>query len=294
MLLSIVTLNYKKPNLTLACIASLFDQFKNKFEDGTIELIIVDNNSADDSVALLREAIKKHSYKNVTLIANKENGGFSKGCNLGASGAKGKYVVFLNNDTISKDTGILAMAEYLEKHAEIGILGGQLRNTDGSRQPSTGKFYTLGNAILFLLGLQKYGLVDKNPNEIRQVDWVKGALFMLRLEVFKSLGGFDENIFMYTEDMEFCYRAKLEGYTVFFYPETSVFHKEQGSANRSFAIIHIYKGLLYFYKKHKSPLEYGIIKMLLQMKAWAAISIGTMTRNAYLVTTYRQAIQSLL
>src|SRR6185369_12887008 len=115
MLLSIITLNYKKPQLTLDCMASLDEQFSKEFEENKIELLVVDNDSGDDSVAVLKDAIKKESYKNMHVIANTENAGFGKGCNRGAKEAKGEYLLFLNNDTLVKDMGILAMTEYLQE-----------------------------------------------------------------------------------------------------------------------------------------------------------------------------------
>jgi GT2 family glycosyltransferase len=289
MLLSVVTLNYKKPQLTISCMKSLYEQLGKEFEKGEIELLIVDNASGDDSVQVLQKEIKP--YKHVSLIISRENGGFGKGCNLGAAGAKGKFILFLNNDTLVKDKGILEMAEYIEGHPEAAILGGQLSNPDGTPQPSAGNFYTPLNVSLLLLGLQRYGVVDKNPKQIAQVDWVKGGLFMIQSEVFKKLKGFDENIFMYTEDMELCYRAKFAGYNTYFYPQVTVYHADQGSSNRSFAIVNIYKNLLYFYKKHRSQKEYFFVKSLLQTKAAVLIGIGKVTGNKYLVETYRQAIR---
>lgn len=289
MLLSIITLNYKKPHLTLACLESLYEQYGEEFEKGIFELIIVDNASGDDSVEKLRNATGNR--KHVKIIANRENSGFSKGCNLGAAHAKGKYYLFLNNDTVVKDRGLLAMAEYMDEHPDAAILGGQLRNNDGSLQPSAGEFYTPLYASALLLGLQNYGIVDKNPQKISAVSWVKGGLFMIQSEVFKKLDGFDENIFMYTEDMELCYRAKLAGYSTYFYPHVTVYHADQGSSNRSFAIVQIYRNLLYFYKKHRSQGEYLFIKSLLQAKAGLLIGIGALTRNEYLVKTYKQALK---
>ena len=96
---------------------------------------------------------------------------------------------------------------------------------------------------------------------------------------------------MYSEDMEFCFRMKEAGYGVAFYPEVKVVHSEHGSGSRSFAIINIYKGFLYFYKKHKSYPEYLLVKLMLVTKAWIAIIIGSLTGNKYLVTTYKQAIK---
>jgi len=289
MLLSIVTLNYKKPQLTIDCLRSVYTQFEKEFESGEIELIIVDNASGDESVQLLKKEISKH--KHVELITNPQNVGFSKGCNVGAASAKGKFILFLNNDTLVRDRGISAMAHYMQEHQEIAILGGQMSNDDGTPQPSTGEFYTPLNAFLFLLGMQKLGISDKSPTKIMEVDWVKGGLFMIQSDVFRNLGGFDEQIFMYTEDMELCYRAKLAGYKTYFYPDISIIHKEQGSSNRTFAIVYIYKNLLYFYKKHRTYQEYLFIKSLLLAKAILLINIGKITGNKYLVTTYKEAIR---
>src|SRR5437868_13208205 len=105
MLLSIVTLNYKKPNLTLACMASLHEHYKKEFEDDKMELIVVDNDSQDDSVEMLKKEIKEKHFENTHLIANSENSGFGKGCNIGALAAKGDSIVFLNNDTEVSDSG---------------------------------------------------------------------------------------------------------------------------------------------------------------------------------------------
>lgn len=96
---------------------------------------------------------------------------------------------------------------------------------------------------------------------------------------------------MYTEDMELCYRVREAGYKVVYFPEMVIQHIGQGSSNREFAIVNIYKGLLYFYKKHKSYPEYLFVKSLLLFKAWFAILVGSLTQNAYLTTTYKKAIQ---
>ena len=291
MQLSIILLNYNKSYLTLVCLESLYAQYHKKFEEGSFEVIVVDNGSQTDELRKLSEGIKMNKYKSIKLVRNNNNLGFSKGCNIGAKSAGGDLYLFLNNDTIVNEKGIVDMTEYLIKHQEVGILGGQLKNLNGSDQPSVGKFYNLFYALIYLLGMQKHGLIDKNPSVVSEVDWVKGGFLMVRKNVFDKLSGFDEEIFMYTEDMEFCYRAKQAGFKTFFYPNTSIFHREHGSTNRSFAIIHIYKGILYFYKKHKSEFEYKIVKGLLITKAWIAIITGTVTRNNYLTSTYKRAIQ---
>lgn len=293
MQVSIITLNYNKHDLTLKCIKSVYSRFGQEFENDEIELIVVDNASADDSVALMEKEIKNEKYKNVIVYANNENSGFGKGCNIGAEKAGGKYLLFLNNDTEVRDDGILKMAQYLDEHDEVTILGGQLKNTDGSLQVSVGSFYNLARILLLLLGMQRFGLVDKSPGKITQVDWVKGGLLMIRRDAFEKLKGFDENIFMYTEDMELCYRAKLKGFKTFFYPDVDVVHAEHGSTNRTFAIINIFQNLLYFYKKHKSVAEYLFVKFLLNTKAIILILIGKMIGSTYLVKTYSEALKAV-
>ena len=293
MLISIVILNYKKSNLTSACIESLYVQFGKEITQNLMELIIVDNDSRDGSVKALKEIIKKNQYKNVSIIESKENGGFAKGSNLGAKVAKGDYLLFLNNDTVVKDKGILEMANYMSRNNQASILGGQLKNTDGSLQISVGKFYTLFRALMLFIGLQRLGLIDTSPKEISKVDWVKGALLMIRKEIFIKLSGFDENIFMYTEDMELCYRARLLGYSTYFYPKINVIHLDYGSTNRTFAIVNIYKNVLYFYKKHRSMLEYFLLRFVLTAKAYLLIILGTVLRSTYLKETYKQALEAI-
>ena len=115
---------------------------------------------------------------------------------------------------------------------------------------------------------------------------------MFRKDVFERLNGFDENIFMYTEDMEICYRAKKLGYGISFYPNVTVLHQDTGSSNRSFAIVNIYKNLLYFYKKHRSIPEYIFLKFLLQTKAITLIGVGHVLRKSYFTQTYEKALKA--
>ncbi len=290
MQLSIITLNFRKPQLTLNCIDSLYQIYGNEFRDNQFELIVVDNFSQDDSVNQIEKEIKKKKYANCQLVESKLNRGFGAGNNLGVTKANGKVIVFLNNDTLVRK-GLKEMLNFLENHENVKILGGQLKNTDGTLQSSSGRFYNLWNLSLFLFGLQRFGLIDRSPSQIKQVDWVKGALMMVRKDVFISLGGFDEHIFMYLEDMEFCFRAKEKGYKVLFYPDVDIIHQDQGSSSRTFAIVNIYKNILYFYGKHKSSIEYNFAKSLLLSKAYFVILMGMLLQKRELVSRYKKAIK---
>ena len=113
-----LTLNFKKKDFTLACIHSLYNQYESEFKNNTMEVIIVDNNSKDGSVEAIRDEIKLKKYINMHVIANHENNGFGSGCNIGAKKAKGEFILFLNNDTLVKDNGLIKMAELLPKYIQ--------------------------------------------------------------------------------------------------------------------------------------------------------------------------------
>lgn len=289
MSLSIVVLNYKTKDLTTACIKSLVEQYGKQMVAGEVEIIIIDNASGDGSAEIIKKAFA--DQKNIFVLENKENLGFGKGCNEGAKKARGNYILFLNSDTKTQDNNFLKMVKFLENNENVGILGGRLLNLDGSRQKSVGIFYTLPFFILMILGFEKLGFLRSSPMKAKKVDWVSGACMMVRKSTFDSLGGFDKHIFMYIEDMELCYRFKNSGYATYFFPHISVTHQEFGSSNRAFAVINIYKGLLYFYKIHRSKWEYQTVKILLLSKAKLAILAGKITGNSYLVNTYREAMR---
>lgn len=287
-ILSVIIISYNTRELTVRCLKSIIKQYQEQLQSGDFEIIVVDNNSTDDTVIKILNL--KSKILNLKIIENKKNYGFSKANNIGARSTSSRYLFFLNSDTEVKDKGLLSMVDFINKNQQVGILGARLVNNDGSVQPSTGPFYTLANATAMLFGGEKLGLVRKSPKEISQVDWVSGGAMMVGTGLFNKLGGFDEKLFMYIEDMEFCWRAKKNKTKTYFYPNISIVHKQLGSSNRTFAILNIYQGLLYFYKKHMNYLEYLLVKLMLKTKASLAVVIGIMVNNAYLKETYRKAL----
>ncbi len=286
--LSIIILNYNSKDLTSECIHTLLSTYKIQIQNGTFELIIVDNASSDASLEAFKKI--KSTNKNIQLIQNKENEGFTKGNNSGAEQAHGEYILFLNSDTEVLDKSLENMVEYLDDNPDVAVLGGKLSGLHGEYQRSAGSFYDILRVTLFIIGLERPKAKEKNLADPYPVDWVSGGCMMVRSEIFRKMKGFDENLFMYVEDMEFCYRLKKAGYNVYYFPKTHILHVGQGSSNRSFAIVHIYKGLLYFYKKHQSYMAYLFVKNLLIIKALFAIGIGTITNNKYLTHTYKAAL----
>lgn len=290
MLLSIITINYKTPDLTIACIDSVYKNLKDMCDKNEIEHIIIDNNSADKSIEKITLKIKKLKYKHVKLITNLENSGFGKGCNLAEKRAKGKYVLFLNSDTIVEDNKFLEMTKFLDENQKIAILGTRIFSFNKIIQPSSFKFYTLFNFLLLLLGLERFGFLQiKSDNPIK-TDWVSGGCMMVRKVIFDKVKGFDENIFMYTEDMELCFRVRKLGFLTYLFPFATVLHKSQGSSSRSFAIFNICKNIIYFYKKHMPLWQLPIVKFLIKAKAFTLVSFGKIIRNSYLVLTYEKVL----
>jgi len=285
--LSIVILTFNTKDLTCVCLKSIFEQYEKELKSGEFEIILVDNASEDET----SKAVSNLKISNIKVIENKKNLGFSKGNNIGIKKATGEFVLFLNSDTEVKDKGILKMVEFLESNKHIGILGGKLENANGSAQPSAGKFYSIFNLFLLLIGLERLGFLRSSPSRISKVDWVSGACLMVKRETFEKIGRFEEKLFMYMEDQELCFRANKAGYKTYYYPFLTLLHKERGSSNKTFAIIHIYEGILHFYSEYKPKWQYRLARSLLFLKAFFIKNIGRIIGNKYYTSTYGQALE---
>ncbi len=288
--LSIIVVSYNTKKITKDCVNSIKKSLSGS--PFKVELIVVDNASSDGSVELLG---KESSTRNliVRIIPNKENVGFGRANNQGVKEAKGEYILLLNSDIVVQDTAIDKLLEYFKANEHrIHFLGGKLLNEDLSAQPSAGPFYTLPVVFgaLFLKG-DYWGLTRYSPPRARKVDWVSGACIMTKKEYFTALGGFDEGIFMYFEEVDLLYRALKRGYTTWIYPQAEFVHLGASSSGgkKAYPIIQVYRGFAYFYKKHYSPMALIFLTFLLQLKARIAIWVGRATGNAPLVQTYEKA-----
>ena len=291
MKLSIIILSYNTKDLTLDCLKSIFLQYEKELKEGIFEIVVVDNASTDGSPsAISKFQLSLSNKESVKIIENKENYGFSKGNNIGAKAARGEYLLFLNSDTEIQDKGFLRMIEFMDLNERVGILGGRLVSPNKSFQRSGGNFYNAFNLGLFLFGGGKLGFLTKSPSQITKIDWVSGASMMIKRSVFKKIGGFEEKLFMYMEDMEICFRARKKGFVTYFYPNVELLHKERGSSNRAFAIIHIYEGILYFFKKYKPKWQYDLVRFMLRSKALVLVNLGKIMNNKYLEETYSKAL----
>ena len=285
----IVSYNTKK--ITEDCIESInrsLTNIKIKYE-----IVLIDNNSQDGSQELL-ETMSHDVKNNLVYKQSGENFGFGRGNNLGVKMAQGKYVLLLNTDTIVLNRAIEKLYNfYLENEKQVHFLGAKLLNRDLTPQPSAGRFFTLPVVFATLLLKGDYwGLTRFSPNKFSQIDWISGACIMTTKKYFQRLGGFDKNIFMYMEEVDLLYRAKKQGFNTFFYPDSQIIHLGSASSDgKTFPILQVYKGFLFFYKKHYSVFHLLILHVILKFKALIAYLIGKIKGDRYLIKTYEQAFK---
>ena len=202
-------------------IGGLLGRLAQDMKHLSAEVIIVDNASRDGTVELV-----KQQFPWVHLIASKENLGFAAGNNLAARGALGRYLLLLNPDAVP-DPGSLSQALVtLDKHADVGLAGGELRGLDGQRQPSARMFPTLRDEFFTLSGLAArfpqspfFARLDRhwaNAEQAAVVDWIPGAFVFIPAQVFAKLGGFDERFFMYYEEVDLCQRIQQMGLKTYY------------------------------------------------------------------------------
>jgi len=296
---SIIILSWNTKELLKRCLRSIYSGYTIDTHRYKVEIIVVDNGSTDGSVEMVKKVISDQrsvvsGKVTFRLIENQRNLGFGAGNNQGMKMAKGEYILLLNSDTVVKDEAPLKMAEFLAKNPKAGAVGCKLLNPDGSPQPSAGPFPNLWVSAIMLFAEHWLGdLVRASFNQTKEVDWVMGAALMARREVIKKAGLMDEGIFMYMDEVEWCYRIKKSGYKVMFYPGAEITHLGGGSSKtgRKDPILNIYRGLLYFYQKHYARWQLSILKTMLKLKATGALLIGWLTNNNYLKQTYAEALK---
>jgi GT2 family glycosyltransferase len=231
MVLSIIIVNWNVKALLRDCLNSIYQTIEMPGDQ--FEIIVVDNDSNDGSVAMVAEC-----FPQVKVIANQSNVGFGLANNQAEKICRGKYILLLNPDTLIVDRAVDAMVEHLDACKNAAAIGCRLVNADGSLQRWTGgAFPTLWNVAchyLFLDRLLPRRLrpqslyLDMDVKHDVNVDWVSGACVILRKEMLGSYL-FDETYFMYGEDMELCHRLKKAGYEVLYSPVASVTHFQGAS-----------------------------------------------------------------
>ncbi|PKL83342.1 MAG: glycosyl transferase [Ignavibacteriae bacterium HGW-Ignavibacteriae-3] len=233
--LSIIIVNYNVKEFLLNLLDSVLAASKNI----SIEIIVVDNASDDGSIEILKD-----KFPGVKLIANKVNVGFGSANNQAMKIAVGKYFLLINPDTIVREDTFEKMIGFFENTPEAGIAGCRVLNPDGSLQlacrrsfpgPWTSFTKVTGLSRLFPKSriLARYNLTYLDENKTYEVDAVSGAFLMLRREVFEKIGGFDEQFFMYGEDLDLCYRAQKSDFNIYYVHSTEIIHYKGESTKRS-------------------------------------------------------------
>lgn len=225
-----VVVNYNAAEHLERCLSTLETE-------GIKTAVVVDNGSSDGS----RDVVDRSSARWLPTGANL---GYGRAANLGAETVvgDGTAVILISNADVEISPGAVArMAETLEADARLGIVGPKIRNPDGSVYPSVRRFPSMVDAVGHgLLGMvlprnrftRRYRLLDWDHDLPAMVDWVSGACFMVKRELWNVLGGFDPSYFMYMEDVDLCWRARREGWEVGYEPAAEVMHVQGVSANR--------------------------------------------------------------
>ena len=289
--LSIVIVSYNTKKITEDCIESINRSLTNtKIK---YEIIVVDNDSLDGSAKAL-EKIAKDETNHLTYFQTGSNLGFGQGNNFGVERANGRYILLLNTDMIVLNRAIEKLYNfYVAQEKRVHFLGAKLLNCDLTPQPSPCRFFTLPVAFATLLLKGDYwGLTRSSPDKFKKVDWITGACILTTKKIYERLGGFDKNIFMYMEEVDLLYRAKKLGLNTYFYPESQIIHLGSASSNgRTYPILQVYQGFLFFYKKHYSTFHLSALRLILKFKALIAYLIGKIKGDRYLIETYEEAFK---
>ena len=239
---SIIILTYNKASFTYACLKSILEH-----TDTVFEVIIVDNGSIDATSEL------RSRLDNTLQINNNENQGFIRGCNQGAARAKGRYLLFLNNDTIVTKGWLSLLVSTIENYPKCGAVGCKLVWPNGKLQEAGSIIWKDGSATGYGRGDDP---LKPEYSYVREVDFVSGACLLTRSDLFIKLHGFDERyIPAYYEDADLCLGVKNLGYSIIYQPGTTIFHNEYTSSNKENAKKHMIKNQTKFVDKWKSVLE---------------------------------------
>lgn len=270
--LSVIVLSFNTKDITGRCLDKLkvAKEYCEKRLKNKVRVIVLDNGSSDGSAQSI-----KSNYPWVKLIASKENLGFSKGNNLAMGQSTGPFVLLLNSDVYVEEESLYKALAYFRVNLNCDVLGSRLNYPTGKLQPSAGNLPGPANIIFWILGLSLLPFINKlvpafHPKgkkyftKAHQVGWIMGAFFMLRRKVFVSTGGFDEDLFMYMEEVEWCKRIKAARYKIWYVPTVSVIHLHGASSSFDLApsFLNELKGIKYYLLKHY-PSFYLLVRLSL-------------------------------
>ena len=278
--LSIIIINYNLAKEIENCLNSLLKNI-NSAGQLSYEVIVVDNNSPDKDLPAVEEKFKLDNFKFYYLD---KNVGFGKGCNFGYSKAEGRYVFFLNPDTIIKEDIFTAVIHLFESDNSVGIIGPKQETRPPLFDFSAGHYpnvlfelFNLAGMGIFFDGFLVSLLTKLKKNKNMEVDWILGAAIFIRNEIFKQIKGFDKDFFMFFEEVDLCRRVKRAGYKIIYAPTLSIHHIGSVSGKKDYKLytIRTYASKYIYISKHYGSFTKNILKALLFLQLFSQIIIWT-------------------
>jgi GT2 family glycosyltransferase len=275
---SVAIVSWNTRDLLARCLQSVG-------QSGSIEVFVVDNASSDGSAPMVRQR-----FPWVHLIQNKQNVGFAAANNQAirlsgdcpGPGGRRPYIVLLNSDTEVRPGALGALVAFVQAHPRAGAAGARLLNSDGSLQPSCHPMLTPGRELWRLLFMERiwpratYPMQRWDPETPRQVEALKGACLLLRREALDQVGLLDEGYFMYTEEVDLCYRLARAGWQLWWLPQAVVVHHEAQSSRQAAEpmYLQLYRSKVQFYRKFGGPRRAERFKWLLRLAYWPRLTVA--------------------
>jgi N-acetylglucosaminyl-diphospho-decaprenol L-rhamnosyltransferase len=281
--LSVIIVNYNVKYFLEQCLCSV----RKAIEKIEGEVLVIDNNSSDGSIAYLEP-----KFPGVKFIVNKENEGFGKANNKAFSLAKGKYILFLNPDTIVAEDSFEICISFFGSNKNAGALGVKMIDGKGIYlKESKRGFPSIWTAFCKLSGLtalfphskvfSKYYLGNLSEKENQVIDVVSGAYFFVRKETLAKTGGFDDQFFMYAEDIDLSYQIQQLGFLNYYLAETTIIHFKGESTTKDIRYVRLfYKAMKQFVKKHSG--RSALYSVMIEVAIWLRAGI-TLSGNLFAV-----------
>jgi GT2 family glycosyltransferase len=275
--LSIVIVNWNTRDLLALCLRSVYDTTS----DLDSEVIVVDNASNDGSQEMVRR-----EFPDVNLIPNTENLGFAKANNQAIRRSQGRYVLLLNSDAFVRENTIKQVVGFMDERPEAGMVGCKLLYEDGRLQPSCTAFPTLFTEFCIATQLDRlfpksrllgrYLMTYWEFDDVREVDVILGAFMLVRAAAIDEVGLMDERYFMYSEEVDWCYRFKETGWKIYFYPQSETVHLWGGSTGRIRVemLTQMYRSRIAFFRKHYGRRSATLLKLLIGFSCLLRIGPG--------------------
>lgn len=298
-LLSVIIVSWNTREELKACLSSL--TASRSEVQGPVEFVVVDNASSDGSAAMVEA-----EFPGIKLLQNGSNLGFARANNQAIRQSKGSYLLLLNSDTELLPGALHQLLHFMDSQPHVGAVGPLLLNSDGTIQPSAHpmltperEFWRL-SFLDHLLPRATYRMATWDRQIPRQVEVLKGACLLLRREALEAVGLLDDSFFMYTEEVDLCFRLAQAGWQLWWVPGARVVHHGESSSRQAAEemYIQLYRSKVQFYRKYGGERRANRFKYLIHLAYWPRIVVATLfaltsTRSAMRVRTYRRLLAEL-